>query len=72
MLQTKEHLLLCKQIGVPSLVVYLNKIDKVKDKEMIDLVESEVRDLLTLQGYNGEKTTIVRGSALAAMEGKND
>jgi elongation factor Tu len=71
MLQTKEHLLLCKQIGVQHLVVFMNKVDKVKDPDMIDLVESEVRDLLTAQGFDGEKTPIIRGSALAALEGRD-
>lgn len=69
MLQTKEHLLLCKQIGVQKLVVFLNKVDKVKDADMIDLVEAEVRDLLTAQGFDGENTSIIRGSALQALEG---
>lgn len=72
MLQTKEHLLLCKQIGVSQIVVFMNKVDKVKDPDMIDLVESEVRDLLTAQGFDGEKIPIVRGSALAALEGRDD
>jgi elongation factor Tu len=72
MLQTKEHLLLCKQIGVEKLVVFLNKVDKVDDDDMIELVESEVRDLLTAQGFDGENTSIIKGSALCALKGEKD
>ena len=72
MLQTKEHLLLCKQIGVQSIVVFLNKVDKVDDPDMVELVESEVRDLLTEQGFDGENTSIIKGSALLALKGEND
>jgi elongation factor Tu len=72
MLQTKEHLLLCKQIGVSNLVVFLNKVDKVDDDDMIELVESEVRDLLTAQGFDGENTSIIKGSALCALKGEKD
>jgi elongation factor Tu len=70
--QTREHILLARQVGVPALVVYLNKIDQVQDKELIDLVEEEIRDLLTSYKFPGDKIPIVKGSALAAVEGKND
>ena len=70
--QTREHILLARQVGVPALVVYLNKIDQVKDKELIDLVEEEIRDLLTSYKFPGDKIPIVKGSALAAVEGKDD
>jgi elongation factor Tu len=66
--QTREHILLARQVNVPSIVVYLNKVDTVQDKELIDLVEMEVRDLLTKYGYPGEKTPIVKGSALKALQ----
>jgi elongation factor Tu len=67
--QTREHILLCRQVGVPSLVVFLNKEDMVEDEELIDLVEAEVRDLLSDQGFDGDNTPVVRGSALKALEG---
>ncbi len=67
--QTREHILLARQVGVPAIVVYLNKVDMVDDKELLDLVELEVRELLTKYKYPGDKTPIVRGSALKAMEG---
>ena len=70
--QTREHILLARQVGVPALVVYLNKIDQVKDKELIDLVEEEIRDLLTSYKFPGDKIPIVKGSALAAVEGKDE
>ncbi len=70
--QTREHILLARQVGVPALVVYLNKIDQVDDKELIDLVEMELRELLTKYEFPGDKTPIIKGSALAAMEGKNE
>lgn len=66
--QTREHVLLAHQVGIPSIVVFLNKIDEVKDEEMIELVESEIRDLLKKYGYDGDKTPIIRGSALKALE----
>ncbi len=66
--QTREHILLARQVGVPYIVVYLNKVDMVDDAELIDLVETEVRELLTKYGFPGDKTPIVRGSALKAME----
>jgi len=67
--QTKEHLLLAKQVNVPSLVVFLNKCDIVDDPELLDLVEMEIRELLTKYGFPGDKTPIIRGSALKALEG---
>ena len=70
--QTREHILLARQVGVPALVVYLNKIDQVDDKELIDLVEMELRELLTKYEFPGDKTPIIKGSALAAMEEKNE
>ncbi len=66
--QTREHILLARQVNVPSMVVFMNKCDLVQDKELLDLVEMEVRDLLTKYGYPGDKTPIVRGSALKAMQ----
>ena len=70
--QTKEHILLARQVGVPSIVVYLNKVDQVKDKELLDLVVEEVRELLTAYKFPGDKTPIIQGSALAAVEGKDE
>jgi elongation factor Tu len=67
--QTREHILLAKQVNVPALVVFLNKCDMVDDPELLDLVEMEVRDLLTKYGFPGDKTPIIRGSALKAIEG---
>jgi elongation factor Tu len=69
--QTREHILLARQVGVPSIVVFLNKVDTVKDKELLDLVEEEIRELLTSYKYPGDKTPIIKGSALAAVEGKD-
>jgi elongation factor Tu len=66
--QTREHILLARQVGVPSMVVFLNKVDAVDDSELLDLVELEVRELLTKYEFPGEKTPIVRGSALKALE----
>ena len=66
--QTREHILLAKQVGVPKIVVYLNKCDMVPDKELIDLVEEEVRELLTKQGYDGKDVPVIRGSGLKALE----
>jgi len=65
--QTREHILLARQVNVPSIVVFLNKVDIVEDKELIDLVELEVRELLTKYKFPGDKTPIIRGSALKAM-----
>src|ERR1019366_7059080 len=67
--QTKEHVLLARQVGVPAIVVYLNKVDLVDDPELLELVEMEVRDLLNKYEFPGEKTPIVRGSAKAALAG---
>ena len=69
MAQTREHILLARQVGVPKMVVFLNKCDMVDDEELLDLVEMEVRDLLTEYGYDGDETPIIRGSALKALEG---
>ena len=69
--QTREHILLAYQVGVPHMVVFLNKVDLVEDKELVDLVEAEVRDLLTKYKFDGEKTPIIRGSALKAMQDPN-
>ncbi|HTD66233.1 MAG TPA: elongation factor Tu [Candidatus Limnocylindria bacterium] len=68
--QTREHILLARQVGVPAIVVFLNKVDLVDDPELLDLVEMEIRDLLTKYGFPGEKTPIIRGSATAAMAAK--
>ena len=70
--QTREHILLGRQVGIPSIVVYLNKVDQVDDKDMIELVEEEIRELLTSYKYPGDKTPIIKGSALAAVEGRDD
>ena len=70
--QTREHILLARQVGVPAIVVYLNKVDQVKDKELLDLVVEEIRELLTSYKFPGDKIPIVKGSALAAVEGKDD
>jgi elongation factor Tu len=67
--QTREHILLARQVGVPALVVFLNKVDMVQDKELLELVEMEVRDLLTFYQFPGDTIPIVRGSALAAVNG---
>jgi elongation factor Tu len=69
--QTREHILLARQVGVPSLVVYMNKIDMVDDPELLDLVELEMRELLTSYGFPGDELPVVRGSALAALEGRD-
>ncbi len=70
--QTREHILLARQVNVPSIVVFLNKVDIVDDKELVDLVELEVRELLTKYKYPGDKTPIIRGSALSAMTNPGD
>jgi elongation factor Tu len=67
--QTREHILLAKQVGVPSIVVFLNKVDMVEDAELLELVEMEVRELLTAYGFPGDQIPIVKGSALKALEG---
>ncbi|MDP3697405.1 MAG: elongation factor Tu [Candidatus Taylorbacteria bacterium] len=68
--QTREHILLARQVGVPYLMVFLNKVDQVDDPEMIDLVETEIRELLNKYQFPGDKTPIIRGSGLKALEGK--
>ncbi len=68
--QTREHILLARQVGVPAIVVYLNKVDLVDDPELLDLVEMEIRDLLTKYQFPGDKTPVIRGSATAALAGK--
>ena len=70
--QTKEHVLLARQVGVPAIVVYLNKVDLVDDKELLDLVEMEIRDLLSKYEFPGDKTPIIRGSAKAALAGEKE
>ena len=70
--QTREHILLARQVGVPAIVVYLNKIDQVKDKELVDLVIEEIRELLTSYKFDGKKIPIIKGSALNAVEGKDE
>ena len=68
--QTREHILLAKQVGVPRMVVFMNKVDMVDDEELLDLVEMEIRDLLSFYGYDGDNTPIIRGSALGALNGE--
>jgi len=68
--QTREHILLARQVGVPAIVVYLNKVDLVDDPELLDLVEMEIRDLLSKYQFPGDKTPVIRGSSKAALEGK--
>ena len=70
--QTKEHILLARQVGVPAMVVYMNKVDQVDDEELLELVELEVRELLSEYGFPGDDIPIVKGSALAALEGRDD
>ena len=70
--QTREHILLARQVGVPALVVYMNKVDMVDDEELLDLVELEVRELLSIYEFPGDDIPIVRGSALAALESRDD
>jgi len=70
--QTREHILLAKQVGVPSIVVFLNKVDQVDDVELLDLVEMEIRELLSKYDFPGDDAIIIRGSGLCALEGKND
>src|SRR5438046_88438 len=68
--QTKEHILLARQVGVPRMVVFMNKVDLVDDEELLDLVEMEIRDLLTFYGFDGANTPIIRGSATGALAGE--
>jgi len=70
--QTREHILLARQVGVPALVVYMNKVDQVDDEEILELVEMEIRELLSKYDFPGDDIPIVRGSALAALEGRDD
>ena len=70
--QTKEHVLLCRQIGVSKIIVFLNKCDMVKEPEMIDVVEEEVKELLEKHEYDPKKTAFIRGSALSALQEKNE
>jgi elongation factor Tu len=69
--QTREHILLAKQVGVPTVLIFLNKCDMVPEQDLIDLVEEEIRELLTKNGYDGVKTPIIRGSGLKALEAKD-
>jgi elongation factor Tu len=69
MAQTREHILLARQVGVPRMVVFMNKVDLVDDEELLDLVEMEIRDLLSVYGFDGDNTPVIRGSALKALEG---
>src|SRR5678809_693511 len=69
--QTKEHILLAKQVGVPTMVVYLNKVDQVDDPELLELVELEIREELSKRDFDGDNIPIITGSALAALEDKN-
>ena len=68
--QTKEHILLARQVGVPKIVVFMNKVDLVDDPELLELVEMEIRDLLTFYGFDGANTPIIKGSAIKALEGE--
>jgi elongation factor Tu len=70
--QTREHLLLARQVGIKRLVVFINKIDTISDPEMLELVDMEMRELLSKYEFDGENTPIVMGSALAALEGRDD
>jgi len=70
--QTKEHILLARQVGVPSMVVFLNKCDMVDEPELIELVEMEIRELLTKNGFDGDNAPVIKGSALQALDGKDD
>ena len=69
--QTREHILLARQVGVPALVVFMNKVDMVDDEELLELVEMEVRELLSSYQFPGDDIPIVKGSALAAVEGND-
>src|ERR1700753_2669000 len=70
--QTREHVLLARQVNVPALVVFLNKVDLVDDKDLLDLVEMEIRDLLSKYGFPGDKTPVIRGQSKAALENPAD
>ena len=66
--QTREHILLARQVGVPKIVVFMNKTDLVDDPELLDLVEMDIRELLSSYGFDGDDTPIIRGSAVKALE----
>ena len=70
--QTREHILLARQVGVPAIVVYLNKVDQVDDEELLELVELEVRELLSSYDFPGDDLPLIKGSALAALEGRDE
>ena len=70
--QTREHILLARQVGVPALVVYMNKVDQVDDEELLELVEMEIRELLSAYEFPGDDIPVIQGSALAALEGRDD
>jgi len=70
--QTREHILLARQVGVPALVVYMNKVDQVDDEELLELVEMEIRELLSSYDFPGDDIPVIKGSALAALEGRDD
>jgi len=70
--QTREHLLLARQVGIKRLVVFINKIDQISDPEMLELVDMEMRELLSTYNFDGDNTPIIMGSALAALEGRDD
>jgi elongation factor Tu len=70
--QTREHLLLARQVGIKKLVVFINKVDQISDPEMLELVDMEIRDLLSSYDFDGENTPIIMGSALAALEGRDE
>merc|ERR1712070_980368 len=70
--QTREHILLARQVGVPALVVYLNKVDQVDDAELLELVEMEIRELLSSYDFPGDDIPIIKGSALAALENRDE
>lgn len=70
--QTREHILLARQVGVPNLVVFMNKVDQVDDKEILELVEIEIRELLSKYEYDGENIPIIQGSALGALNGEKN
>ena len=72
MAQTREHLLLARQVGVPAIVVFMNKADQVDDEELLDLVEMDIRELLDKYDFPGDETPIIKGSALAALEAPDD
>ena len=70
--QTREHLLLARQVGIKRLVVFINKVDQISDPEMLELVDMEMRELLSAYNFDGENTPIIMGSALAALEGRDN